>query len=346
MGSPARYAYLHGRTSVMAARLLSASQLQSLIQLPLGQEVEVLRAAGIIGFQPGEPSIAPRSREQRLITVLLDDLVILSRALSGEGRSFLLYWAYRFELSNLKTILRGKLNAQDATTIREQLVDMGPFARLPTEELLRTEDVAELLRQLESTAFADIARQARRIFEERHESFALDAAIDRQYYAGLAMRALSAEGGSSTQLRALIGSIFDRMNLLWLLRYRFAYGLSSAETYYLLIPSTFRLGSRELLALSQLGSFEEVIAHLPAPFSEWLAGTVNASDVTYILERESWRQAESVLRRSAFNLARAFAYLILRERDLRWVRAAIKGKRLKVAPELIREATGISAALE
>jgi V/A-type H+/Na+-transporting ATPase subunit C len=346
MGSPARYAYLHGRTSVMAARLLSASQLQSLIQLPLGQEVDVLRAAGIVGFQPGEPGVAPRSREQRLISVLLDDLVILARAVAGEGRSFLLYWAYRFELSNLKTILRGKLNAQDAATIREQLVDMGPFARLPTDELLRTEDVAELLRQLESTAFADIARQARRIFEERHESFALDAAIDRQYYAGLAHRALSAEGGSSTQLRALIGGIIDRMNLLWLLRYRFAYGLSSAEAYYLLIPSTFRLGSRELLALSQLGSFEEVIAHLPPPFSGWLAGTVNASDVTYILERESWRLAESVLRRSAFNLARAFAYLILRERDLRWVRAAIKGKRLMVAPELIREATGIPAVVE
>lgn len=344
MSAAARYAYLHGRTSVMASRLLSASQLQNLIQLPLGQEVEVLQAAGIEGFQPGEPTVSPRSREQQLITVLLDDLVILARALSGEGRGFLLYWAYRFELSNLKTILRGKLTGQDANTIRDQLIDMGPFARLPMEELLRTEDVAELLRQLEDTAFADIARQARRIFEERHEPFALDAAIDRQYFAGLAKRALGAEGGASTQLRMLIGSIIDRMNLLWLLRYRFAYGLSSAEAYYLLIPSTFRLGSRELLALSQLGSFEEVIAHLPAPFSEWLAGTVNASEVTRILERESWRLAESVLRRSAFNLARAFAYLILRERDLRWVRVAIKGKRLKVASELIQEAIGFVAA--
>ena len=50
MSSPARYAYLHGRTSVMAAHLLSASQLQSLIHLPLGQEAEVLRAAGIAGY--------------------------------------------------------------------------------------------------------------------------------------------------------------------------------------------------------------------------------------------------------------------------------------------------------
>ncbi len=340
----ARYAYLHGRTSVLATRLFSPSQLQNLIQLPLGQEGELLQAAGITGFQPGEPTVSPRSREQRLITVLLDDLVILARALSGVGRGFLLYWANRFELSNLKTILRGKLNGQDANTIGDQLVDMGPFARLPIEELLRAEDVAEMLRQLEGTPFADIARQARRIFEERHEPFALDAAIDRQYFAGLAHRARGAEDAASGELRALVGNIIDRVNLVWLLRYRFAYGLSPAETYYLLIPSTFRLGSRELLALSQLVGFEEAIARLPPPFAGWLAGAGNTSDVTHVLERESWRLAESVLRRSAFNLGRAFAYLMLRERDLRWVRVAIKGKRLQVAPDLIQEAAGLAGA--
>ncbi|MBI3546970.1 MAG: V-type ATPase subunit [Gammaproteobacteria bacterium] len=345
MSDAAGYAYLHGRTSVLAAQLLSPLQLENLIQLPLGQETEVLLAAGITDFHPGETAISPRTREQRLITILLDELLVLTRAVTSGERDFLIYWAYRFELSNLKTLLRGKLNGQDAATIREEFVDMGSFARLPLETLLRTEDVAEVLRQLEEgTAFADLARQVRRIFEERHEPFALDAAIDRQYFAGLAKRARSIKGGASGPLRKLVGGIIDRLNLVWLLRYRLAYGLSPAETYYLLIPSSYRLSRQVLQALSQLNSFEEIMAQLPAPFSKWLAQANNTTQVTYILERESWRLAESVLRRSAFNLARAFAYLLLRERDLRRVRAAIKGKRLKLAPELIREAAGITAA--
>ena len=341
MGATARYAYLHGRTSVLAARLFSPSQIQDLIRLPLGQETALLQGAGIEGFQPGEPAESPRVREQGLVTVLLDELAILARALSGDARDFLTYWAYRFELGNLKSVLRGKLNNQDINIIRDQLIDMGPFARLPTENLLRTDDVAELLRRLEGTPFADIARQARRIFEERHESFALDAAMDRQYFAGLAKRARAAESDAFGPLRALVGSIIDRVNLVWLLRYRFAYGLSPAETYYLLIPSTFRLGSRELLALSPLNSIEEIVAQLPAPFPGWLAGARSTSDVTHALERESWRLAGSVLRHGAFSLARTFAYAILRERDLRRVRVAIKGKRLQVAPELIQEAAGL-----
>jgi V/A-type H+-transporting ATPase subunit C len=50
------------------------------------------------------------------------------------------------------------------------------------------------------------------------------------------------------------------------------------------------------------------------------------------------------LKRTAFNQARAFAYLILRERDLRNVRAVLRGKRLRINPDLIRQATGFITA--
>lgn len=343
MGAVARYAYLHSRVSVMAERLLSEDRLQAMIELAPGQEGDIFQTAALAGLHPDETPDLPSSLEQRLIMQLLADFVIFVRALSGASRDFLLYWANRFELSNLKAILRGKMTGQSVGSIRDQLVDMGPFARLPVEDLLRTEDVAEMLRRLEGTPFADMAREARRIFEEHHELFALDAAVDRRYFAGLSKRAREAESGHERHLRVLVGSIIDRVNLVWLLRYRFAYDLSPAETYYLLIPASYRLDSRRLLALSQLGSLEEVIRHLPAPFSGWLEGARTASEVTYILENEGWRLAESVLRRSTFNVARVFAYIMLRDRELRRLRAVIKGKRLKMSPALIREAAGFSA---
>jgi V/A-type H+/Na+-transporting ATPase subunit C len=139
----------------------------------------------------------------------------------------------------------------------------------------------------------------------------------------------------------LVGGIIDRFNLVWLLRYRFAYRLSPAEAYYLLIPASHRLDGRKLLALSQLGSFEEVIEHLPPPYAAWLAGARTASDVASVLDREGWRQAQSELRHGLFNLARVFAYLVLRDRDLRQLRAVIKGKRMRMSTGLIREAVGL-----
>lgn len=337
MGAAAQYAYLHGRVSLFGTRLLRAGQLDRLIELPPEQEDEIYQTAGFAS-PPGADTEPSGSLEQRLIALLLADFVILARPLIGRARDFLVYWAYRFELSNLKAILRGKLSGQAAAVIRAQLVDMGPYARLPIDELLRAEDVAELLRRLDGTPYADIARQARRVYEEQHELFALDAAIDRQYFAGLAKRAHEAESDASGALRSLVGNMIDRLNLLWLLRYRFAYGLSSSEAYYLLIPATHRLDGRRLLALAQLNSVEEMVARLPAPWDQQLAGATSAVEVMHRLERESWRLAETVLNRSVFNLARVFAYLILRERDLRQLRAVIRGRHLRLPVDTIREA--------
>ena len=39
-------------------------------------------------------------------------------------------------------------------------------------------------------------------------------------------------------------SVIDGTNLIWLLRYRFVYQLPAAETYYLLIPASYRLSSQ------------------------------------------------------------------------------------------------------
>ncbi|BAU48723.1 V-type ATP synthase subunit C [Sulfurifustis variabilis] len=337
MGAVARYAYLHSRVSALSERLLSDPDVEALIAVPPGQEGEILALKGMQAMAAGG---TPPSLEQRLIVVLVADFAVLARALAGRPRDFLVYWAYRFELSNLKTILRGRMTGQPTEAIRQELVE-APFARLPIDELLRTEDVAELLRRLESTPFHDIAREARRIYEERHDLFALDSAVDRRYFAGLSREARAAEGREGNALKALVGDIVDRLNLLWLLRFRFAYGLPAAETYYLLIPATYRLSARTLADLAQLGSMEEVLARLPEPLAALLAGSRDVPETTRRLERHAWAHAERVLRYSSFNLARVFAYLVLRERDLRRVRAVLKGKQLRMPPGIVRTAAAL-----
>lgn len=341
MGRIARYAYLHARVAARLERLLSEDELEALIARAPGEEAVLLRAKGLEALLGPGPRPSG-SIEQRLIGILVQEFLVLVRALSGRAREFLVYWTYRYEFSNLKAILRGKLTGQPLPALRDALVEAGPFARLPDEELLGTEDVAELLRRLEGSAFGEVAREARQVYEQRHELFALDAAIDRRYFAGLWRRAREAAGQDGRALLALVGDIIDRLNLLWLLRYRFAYGLPPAETYYLLVPASYRLGGRALAVLAQLGSFEEVLAALPPPYAGLLAGSRDTPEVTRRLERYAWRRAERVLRHEGFGLARVFAYLVLRERDLRRVRAVLRGRELRMAPPLIREATALA----
>jgi len=81
-----------------------------------------------------------------------------------------------------------------------------------------------------------------------------------------------------------------------------------------------------------------VIAALPAAWQVKLSG---ASDIPGVFARMGHAAAEQalrVLRSSAPDIARAFAYLILRERDLRGVRAVLRGRHLGLSAADIRQA--------
>lgn len=331
----AHYAYLHTRINLYAAGLLDPENLGALIDRPLQQAT---------GTQSNDARQYAGDLDQSNVTLLLRELSVLIRPLSGAPRELLAYWAHRFELGNLKTIIRGKMAEQPQEAIERQLQDMGSFTSLPIAELLRSDTPAELLRRLEQTPYAEIARQARHLLEQGEALFALDAALDRRYFAGLVRRGTAIDGLSGQLLRPIIGSIIDRVNLVWLLRYRYAYDLPPAQAYYLLIPASHRLQPQQLQQLAQAASFEEAIAGLPPPFDRLLAGARNSTEVTLRMEQEGWRFATNALRYSSFNVARAFAYMLLRERDLRRLRAIVRGRDMNMEAPMIRTALGLAAA--
>jgi V/A-type H+-transporting ATPase subunit C len=334
--STAHHAYLNARISIYAARLLGPEQIDALIDRPYRAD----------DLRPDTAAQYAGDLDQHNVAVLLDELAVLIRPLSGAPRDLLDYWAHRFELSNLKTLIRGKMTNQPQQAIESQLLDMGAFTSLPIAGLLQSDTPAELLRRLEQTPYAEIARQARHLLEQGEALFALDAALDRRYFAGLARRGRAIGGDSSQLLRAIVGSIVDRVNLVWLLRYRYAYDLPPAQAYYLLIPASHRLPPSQLQQLAQCASFEDAIASLSAPFDRMLAGARNTTEVTLKLEHETWRIAAHTLRRSSFNVARALAYLVLRERDLRRMRAIVRGRNMRMEPPAIRAALGLAASAQ
>jgi V/A-type H+-transporting ATPase subunit C len=213
---------------------------------------------------------------------------------------------------------------------------MGAFARLDLQDLAHAEDVGELLRRLEQGPYAGIVHHARRAFEQNPDPFILDAALDHGYYEGLTRHARPLEAGAGTALHGLMAQLIDRINLVWLLRYRFNYGLPPAQVYYLLIGSRYALASTRLQQLAALDSLEAVLDALPSPWHGRLSGARTIPEVFARMEHAAAAHAVQVLRARAPALARAFAYLTLRERDLRAVRTVLRGRHLGLAQADIR----------
>lgn len=331
--------YLDARVSLMAARLLREADLPVLAEGGMDERAAVLARAGLSRILAELE--AGRYLEQSIIRSQLDDILVLMRA-AGESRKFLEYWTLRFELSNLKAIIRAKMSRVPIVAVRRELIDLGFMTSLPVEELLQTEDVGELLRRLETTHYTDIVRFARRAFEAQPRLFDLDAALDHRYYHGLVELARQHEKDLGPGFRSLVEMLIDRINLVWLLRYRFLYQLPASQVYYLLVSSHYRISSSLLKELSVINRFEDVLAALPQPYRGWLAEANSVYKVFTIMESKAASTAQSVLRSNAPAFARAFAYLILRERDLKRVRAALKGQAIGLDAQTIRQAMGLA----
>ncbi|GAB0149218.1 MULTISPECIES: V-type ATPase subunit [Marichromatium] len=330
----ADHAYLDARVSMMATGLHDPDTIDRLATLPLSALVDQLGLDALLDAAPS-PRARSRAIEQALVHQLLAELQVLIRPLQGDERELMLAWGRKYALYNLKTLLRGKLHALEAETIAEQLFDLPAPIRLPIHTLFRAESVEELLRQLETGPYRQIARQAREVYARRREPFALEAAIDQHYYLGLARHVRTFGAPHGTALRRLIGAALDRVDLLWLLRFRLCYGLSPSETFYWLVPSTGLLGRERLLRLVALDGLEPVIEALPAPLAGQLAGSEDIAEVQRRVNIHSATIARALLAHGDSAPARALAYLMLREADLLRLFAIIQGRLLGLAQHTI-----------
>jgi V/A-type H+/Na+-transporting ATPase subunit C len=334
------HAYLNTRVSLLKSRLWSGAQVAALIDTGDAALPDVLAERGLRLLAGGYVDDDPRSLEARIVAILLAETRILLRPLAGSERQFLLYWIERFEVSNVKSLIRAKMAGDSAAATAARLLDLDDFARLDAGALMRVDDVAELLRRLEHTAYAEIVRNARQAFEDSHDPFILDATLDRAYYDGLIRRARGI--GAAVGLDRLVADLVDRLNLVWLLRYRFNYGLPPAQVYYLLLTPSYRLSPATLRGLVGKEDFAAVLAGLPEALARPLAGATTIPEVAARLEAQANAHARAALDGAGHPLARALAYLILRESGLRDLRAVLRGRRLGLPTGDIRLATGVN----
>lgn len=334
--------YLSTRLDLFSGRLIDYPRLVRFIDQDLARILDEIRS--ITGKHYDLGSGDGTNPESRLIRGALEDFRVLIRPFSGNERRYLLFSIRLFELANLKVLIRGKFSGVANDEIRRQLIDLGDFADLPLSRLIETDDPHEMLRLLETTAYAGIVRQARRVYEEQgHDLFLLDATIDRSFFIDLGQRTRFLDEVDAAFLGRVMDELLDRYNLLWLLRYRFAYGLSPARSFYLLTTTGRKLNASRLLHLARLDSVEAVIEALPQPYRERLAGLTRISDMETVMEYHALTVAADMLRSGSNLVARTFSYILLREAEVRFLQAVIKGKRLGIDRDLIRQAVGVGS---
>lgn len=340
IAAAAKHGYLDTRITLLAQRLLSNEALRRLVDTPVEQQRELLDRARLpISARSGSGTAL---LEPQSVGALLEEAMIILRPLRSAARGLLHHWLRRFELINLKTILRGKIAGWSPEAVQGALVDLGGFGVLPVDELSRTEDLLELLRVLERYYTPEMVRRARDSYEETRDLFVLEAVLDRQYFSQLQRRVGKLDRAQRQYVQPMTDRLLDQINLVWLLRYRFAYGFEPPHAYFLLGPGGEHMDAHTVLELVRLESTGEVLEKLPPAMRLRLGEVTSTSDIETRLEQDRLQVARTTLRYTRFNLGRALAYLMLREFQLGRIHIAVRGEYLRLAPAFVARAAGLA----
>lgn len=335
MTHPADQAYLRTRLAILRGRLRGEEALNALMGLPPAALLESF------GLQPGAGLARDRllaGFEQSLLQLWLDELTTLLRPLRGPAREILMQWARRYELFNLKALIRGKLNGMPAALIRESLFRLPAFLALDHERLLQSDNVEELLLRLDDTPYRSLAHQARRRFAENQDPFLLDATLDQYFYTELSHRLRPLEEPDRAAMGELIGRIVDRHNLIWMLRYRYNYALPPAQAFFLSIDHGFRIGRARLARLVEAPSLERFLEGLPGAIREILGGATRILVIEARLKADLAAYAGRLLRQSPSVIAAVFAFLILRYYEINGLFAIVQARIAGLDDAILREA--------
>ena len=135
MSNLAELAFLNTRVSIHAARLQPTESLLPFIDSADPVPEDYLEAIGL-DLRHDAPALSPAVLEQRLMAALIEDAESIRHALPSAMRQLLKQWMQRFEMMNLKSLIRCKLTGCRTARARECLHDLKGFGSLPLQQLL------------------------------------------------------------------------------------------------------------------------------------------------------------------------------------------------------------------
>ena len=160
---------------------------------------------------------------------LFKDYVKLIDSLSGNIRRLVYHLYQRYELENLKVILRMVCFNRQSEKVRPLLFPLIKYRSFLMNELIVSKDLLELIQRLKGTWYHEPLENSFYRFENEGETFPLEMALDLTYYKQFweIVSLLARKDKKIT--KALLGIRLDITNILWIMRFKESYHFSPEE---------------------------------------------------------------------------------------------------------------------
>ena len=266
----------------------------------------------------------------------------LVRFLPRGSRAVVAWYNRRFEIENLKTVLRTVHYRLDPSRVRASLIPL-ESRRWHWETLLGADSISVVLDQIRDSPYARPLENGMERYRQEGRLFHLEIALDLFYFQKLVRLIEAQSGKDASDARQFLGRWIAVQNLLWAYRFRIYGRMTPEQIINYTLHHAFAAGLDAVRRIA-LGSPVAVeAARLGFAISPGLPELEALTQIEILAEREFFRHATAAISRPLFRLGGVLAYLWLLESEVRDLTVILEGKAMglsgqEIARRMVRAA--------
>ena len=266
---------------------------------------------------------------------------ILSFA-DGKARSLIEIVLMRWDLANIRLILRGKHTGRSDDEMISNLVPAGSLNEVVLQELVKQPDVAGVAGALAGAdhPLAAALAEGLRDYRESKDLFALELRLDR-FYAAYGLRVASGRGHSEQVVRSLLKTHLDITNVLTALKLQRADTLSPGEKLQFFIPGGRVVTEKVFLAFTDKATAEQKMPGLRAQGFPIKSPGDDPAAFERELDLATFRSQSGLYLGDPLEIDIVIAYLAMKSNELINLRLIARSKALGISRERVRKEMAI-----
>jgi V/A-type H+-transporting ATPase subunit C len=287
-----------------------------------------------------DKDLTPRRAVYQLRKHLVYAFSATARLTPEPARELVVQLSRRYEVDNLKALLRGVETGESWDRVRYVLFPLGPHSVLPAEEMIQAETVEAAVEQLRGTPYYQTLSHALRRYAAERSLFPLEVALDLDYWRELWREANQLPSSDRAHARPVIGSLLDANNLMWAIRYRVNHHMSEEEIINYTLPLGYRVRDEHIRAIAAGADIAQVVSEIYPMLAETAPLLREPRQGLPQLEVQLQRHVANECRQAfvghPFNVGIPLAYLVLMELEIQDLTVLIEAKSSQVPSEGFR----------
>jgi len=201
--------------------------------------------------------------EKELVAEHVRTLDGIRKFLKGANYDFFSWLLRRYQVENIKVILRGWIAREKSSSVSELIVRMPPPYELPFEEMTASEDIDTFLDLIPEKTLAEGAKKGTFYYRRKEKGFYIEAGLDYAYFTALAEKISVFRKMQRQNIEKLVATEITIYNLVFVLRARINYALGWNNVKEFIVTQKSLLGEAALQSMYEAGGLEEMLRRIP-----------------------------------------------------------------------------------